>query len=179
MKTVYSQKQRGVVLVIALIVLMALSLIGLITLQSSAVQERISSNMRQMSIAMQTADSALREAEAVIAAQDMSNLTTLYTTSCTNGLCTTGAAPDPFDSSTWTGSKSQQVTQSYLAPIVAPRYYIEYMGSYSLGSGSSVMSSSYGDTSAVGSSTANIFRVVARGTGGGKAQIIYQSYYQK
>ena len=56
MKRVYVrsdyQQQQGMVLVIALIILFALSIIALVTLQSSSMSERITGNMRQLSVAI-------------------------------------------------------------------------------------------------------------------------------
>lgn len=169
-------KQRGVVLVVALIILLSLSLIGLITLQTGQMQERISGNMRQYSTAQQTADSTLREAEASVKLMaDTSSFND------TNGLYTLGNAPDPFGSTTWTGTSSIVSGQTYASTVVTPRYYIEYMGIYG-GSGSGLSDinvGNYGYTNALSTAGTGIYRIVSRGTGGGKSQIIYESYYGK
>ncbi len=182
MKRVYVrsdyQQQQGMVLVIALIILFALSIIALVTLQSSSMSERITGNMRQLSVAMQTASSALREAEQSI--QAMTNTTAFASNA--NGLYSIGQAPNPFTAATWTGTASLQSTASYPASVQAPRYFIQYLGTYSVsggGSATNVNVQNYGYTSATGSANVGVYRIVARGTGGGKAQVIYESFYAK
>ena len=59
----HSRKERGVSLVIVLVLLVATSLLGIAVLRSSAMQERMSANLRDRGIAFQAAEAALRYAQ--------------------------------------------------------------------------------------------------------------------
>lgn len=58
------RRQQGVILIVSLIMLLAMTLIGVALSTGSVLQERMASNTRQSSLARQNAESALREAEA-------------------------------------------------------------------------------------------------------------------
>lgn len=57
------RRQQGVSLVIVLILLVVMSVLGLAVLRSSGMQERMTANLRDRSLAMQAAETALREAQ--------------------------------------------------------------------------------------------------------------------
>lgn len=169
-KLSYIKKSQAAVLAIALIVLFVMTLIGVTVLQSTALEEKITANLNDSSIAMQSADTALREAESVI--EGLSN-TSGFTTA--GGLYSTGNAPDPFASGTWTGSSSFVTTRT-LPGVVTPRYFIELVGSY--GGGTDINVYNYGQDPRGG--TVTVFRIVAKGTGGtGTANVILESFYGK
>jgi type IV pilus assembly protein PilX len=60
--------QRGVALVVALVLLVVATLIGLAGIRGTTLQERMSANMYDRSLAFQRAESALRAAESAITA---------------------------------------------------------------------------------------------------------------
>ena len=60
--------QRGAALVIALIMLVVITLLALASIRSTTIQERMSSNMYDRSLAFQRSESALRAAEGAITA---------------------------------------------------------------------------------------------------------------
>lgn len=60
-------RQRGVTLVIALMLLLAITLLGLASMRGSTMQERMSANLYDRAIAFQAAESSLREAETLLA----------------------------------------------------------------------------------------------------------------
>ena len=60
--------QRGVALVVSLVLLLVATLIGLASVRGTNLQERMSSNMYDRSLAFQRAESALRAAEDAITA---------------------------------------------------------------------------------------------------------------
>ncbi len=57
------QRQRGVILIVSLVMLLAMTLIAVGLSTGSVLQERLASNTRQSSLARLNAESALREAE--------------------------------------------------------------------------------------------------------------------
>ena len=63
-------KQKGVVLVVALIMLVVMTGVGVTMMTGSTLQERMAGNSRQLSVARINAESALRQAEQVIAGLD-------------------------------------------------------------------------------------------------------------
>lgn len=65
--------QQGVVLVVALVMLLVMTTIGVTIMSGSTLQERMSGNNRQLSLARLNAESALREAEGLIAGLNLSD----------------------------------------------------------------------------------------------------------
>jgi len=60
------RKQRGAILVVALIMLLLLTLIGIGSMQGTTLQERMAGNMRDEGLAFQAAETALRQGEATL-----------------------------------------------------------------------------------------------------------------
>lgn len=58
-----STSQQGAVLILSLIFLLALTLLGLSGMRTSTLEEKMSSNMRDMDLAFEAAESGLRESE--------------------------------------------------------------------------------------------------------------------
>lgn len=57
------QRQYGAALIVSLVILTALTLLGVSAMQQGTMQERMTGNMRDKSVALQAAEAALREAE--------------------------------------------------------------------------------------------------------------------
>jgi type IV pilus assembly protein PilX len=57
------KNQNGAVLIVSLLILILLTLLGLTAIQAGTVQERIVGNTRNLDLAFQAAEAALREAE--------------------------------------------------------------------------------------------------------------------
>lgn len=64
----FSSRQRGATLLIALVMLIVMTLLGLSSIRSASMQERMGANLYDRSLAFQAVESALREAEARISA---------------------------------------------------------------------------------------------------------------
>lgn len=62
-------RQRGMVLITSLVLLLALTLLGLAAMQNTALEERMAGNLRSESLAFQSAEAALREGEGWLASQ--------------------------------------------------------------------------------------------------------------
>lgn len=97
--------QRGVVLLVALVLLLVLTVTGLSAMRLTSVEERMTANFSDRNIAFQSAEAALRDAEQFLDGKDY-QLENLYTDcsanecfnkNCTNGLCFNGtfASTDP------------------------------------------------------------------------------------
>ena len=90
-----SRAQRGITLLVVLILLLILSVLGIAILRSSAMQERMSANMRDRSLAFQGAETALRYAQDVVLAGNSAweAGTIPAAADCTStSVCPTGAA---------------------------------------------------------------------------------------
>ncbi|MBB71960.1 MAG: hypothetical protein CMF50_06130 [Legionellales bacterium] len=163
-----THKQRGVVLVAGLVILVVLTLIGVATLESTAMEERMASNMRDMNLAFHSAETAMREAEA-----DIDALANTDGFGTSGGYYTLGDAPDPFSEGAWTGGSSIVATTN-MGRIVQPRYYIELMGDFN-NDPDLINILNYGEQS---SEASTVFRIITRGTGAsGNAQVILEGFY--
>ncbi|MFI8742234.1 pilus assembly PilX family protein [Stutzerimonas zhaodongensis] len=63
MKQTDTSSQKGAVLVVALIMLLLLTVIGLASMRGTSLQESMSGNMRDSSLALQASEAALRKGE--------------------------------------------------------------------------------------------------------------------
>ena len=63
----FPQRQRGAVLYVAMIMLILLALLGIVGMQVTSLQERMSSNYNRVNAAFQNAEAVAREREAAIA----------------------------------------------------------------------------------------------------------------
>lgn len=167
----YRKLQHGSALVISLVVLLILTIIGVTAIGTSTLEEKMAGNSRDQNLAFQSAEVALRDAEAYLGGIAS---TAGFTG---NGLYDTGAAPDVTASATWTGNASIVVSSSNSVATVTtqPRYIIEFVGA-STPSSDMELSGGYGNGSGQGS--VSYFRITARGTGGSdsSAVIIQEEY---
>ena len=115
---------RGAALIAGLLILVVLSILGITTMQSSLLQERMAGNMEQRDIAFEMAEAGLRDGEAwlnalvVIPAFDGSS----WRYQASSGLWRTAT--------TWTTeTKRRQYAGGGIDPVKynLPLYYIEYL----------------------------------------------------
>jgi len=88
MKNTFSSsfgKQRGVVLVIALVLLFTLTLIAVSSMGTSRLEQKMTANMRDRQVAFQAAEAALREGERFV--QDNALIEANFDAACTGGQC--------------------------------------------------------------------------------------------
>ena len=165
------RQQRGVVLVISLIMLLLMTLIGVTAMQTVTLDERMAGNSHQRNIAFQAAEAGLRAGEHDI--QDAN-------------LVLDGTAPgviDHWNNSTtlvtnWKDYNWDTASQAYSGTLdsslaAQPRYVVELIA---------VKPSMSGDLNAGGapSTTESWYRVTALGTGHGSvadAVVLLQSIY--
>jgi len=76
-------RQRGVALLVVLILLLVMTLLGLASLRGSLMEERMSAGLYDRSIGFQATEAALREAEALVAAGGL----VFPANGCLAGLC--------------------------------------------------------------------------------------------
>jgi type IV pilus assembly protein PilX len=176
------QRQHGATLLVALIILLVLTILGLSSSQSVLLQERMTFSVQDSHVALQSAELAASEAEAFIAA----NVTTKSGFAddgdgSVKGLFTQGNGPaNLFEASNWTNANSQQASTSVHANVPAPRFIIEDLGlsSDEADDAGSVNMMGYGQSS--GQGEINSFRIIAQGKGRADETKRYViSYYGK
>jgi type IV pilus assembly protein PilX len=124
--------QTGVVLVISLIILLLLTLIGLSAMQTTVLEERMAGNLRDKSLAFQTAESALRMAESSLKPPMLlptfTNMGTggFYTITPTISLADTFISLDSF----WTTNPVALSSMTNLGNNATPLYFIQKLSAF-------------------------------------------------
>jgi len=156
-------RQAGITLLVVLILLLILSVLGIVILRSSAMQERMSANMRDRSLAFQGAETALRYAQEVVLAGNSTweSGTVPVAENCTNSsICPTGAT------AVW----ASLPTGTYDTRLgAAPQYWIEYLG---IGPGYKGSCDSLPPSPDCESP---LFRITARSRSEGRADVVLQA----
>ena len=163
-----ASRQQGVSLVIVLVLLVATSLLGMAVLRSSAMQERMSANLRDRSLAFQAAESALRYAQDVVLAGSSWDTEIPDADDCSGfSVCTV----DPADPSAFVPPWRPVPAGSYdSARLPAPpEYWIEYLGNGPGRKGSCDTLPPSLDCQSP------MFRVTARSRAEGRAQVVLQA----
>ncbi len=87
--------QRGAVLIVALIMLLLLTIIGISSMRGTTLQERMAGNLRDDSLAFQASEAAMRQGEAVVKAQTISYWQNYVTTPSWQNAATMGDVATP------------------------------------------------------------------------------------
>lgn len=176
------KKQDGSVLVISLLILVVLTMIGVSSMSSSSLQEKMSGNFRDREIAFQAAEMAVAFAETYV--KDNINTANLANS---DGLYTLGNGPSSKNAFTgngssianwWTGTDSIELSTSIGEVRTQPRYTIEVRNEVGTDEGTDINIGSYGESTGGGLITS--FRITARGTGkSDNTFVIIQTNYGK
>lgn len=163
-------KQRGAALFVALIILLVLTLIGVTSMSGSTLQERMAGNMRDVNLAFQAAEAALRDGETLL------NQAVLPDFNGSNGLYKAPAPPaEPvWKTINWNdGTAVRAYGGDPLAGLAAqPVYIIEELPPVPPAGGTLAADEPLGELS--------MYRVTARAVGGsGNAVVILQTIYQR
>jgi type IV pilus assembly protein PilX len=121
------QAQRGIALVVALILLVIMTLLGLGAMRSVTLEEKMSANTFDRSLSFQAAESTLREAEALL------NVATPPTpaagSACVAGICgapAVGSTPRWTDAAFAGWQSGAAVANGSIT--ITPQYFVEYLG---------------------------------------------------
>ncbi|MBL8255411.1 MAG: hypothetical protein JNJ62_02275 [Pseudoxanthomonas mexicana] len=113
--------QQGIALVVVLVLLVAVSILGVAVMRSSAMQERMSANLRDRSIAFESAESVLLYVQTTVMASRAWAQTRPSNGDCTtHAVCPNGAAP------AWRGAPASAYDSGLL--LEPPEYWVEYLG---------------------------------------------------
>jgi type IV pilus assembly protein PilX len=134
------RKQSGTVLVISMIFLLLLTIVGLSGMRSSIMNERMSGNMRDNSLAFNAAEAALRNGESWI--DNSGNIKIVRWDSCADAPCAesayeaNGSSPTPdmlsLNDDAWTNPATVQlyrpVSGQELQDLeLSPSYIVEFL----------------------------------------------------
>ncbi|MDG2276343.1 MAG: PilX N-terminal domain-containing pilus assembly protein [Pseudomonadales bacterium] len=167
--------QTGVALFISLVMLLVLTIIGISSVQTTSLEVRMTRNEHDSILAFQAAESALRDAEAVI---ETLASTADFTDAGNNGfynVADLGVEQAWQDDDIWANGNSRE-TETEIENVAAqPRYIIEYVASVLREANAYQLDDPY---AASGGDRVEIFRITARGTGGTvNSQVTLQSNY--
>lgn len=161
--------QSGVSLVIVLVLLVAMSLLGIAILRSTAMQERMSANLRDRSLAFQAAEAAIRFAQNEVLAGGAWDITVPTAANCTNlSICPPNTAVGD-DSSIWRNVPAASFNATAAGLAASPQYWIEYLG---VGPGRKGACDQLPPTLDCFSP---MFRITARSRAAGRADVMLQS----
>ena len=119
-----AERQQGIALITGLIFLVVLTLLGVTAARMAGLEERMSGNMRDRSLAMQAAEMTLRDAErdilggAGITRNPRISGLANFDRNCTNGLCNNGTA-GANSGTNWAVTPVWSIVSMTAAPSVA------------------------------------------------------------
>ena len=166
------KRQNGIALVVVLILLVAMSLLAIVSLRGTLMEERMSANMMDRSLSFQAAEAALREGEALAATKPV-----LPASGCNNGVCAmpdATAAPRWRDAAVWAGARVAVVDLG--GTTARPRYFIELLDENVPARGTCTTSEDL-SPDATCSGKEHRYRITARSEAVGRAQVMLQSHY--
>jgi type IV pilus assembly protein PilX len=177
-------KQKGVALFLTLTILLILTILGVSSVQTTSMQERMARNYRDVNIAFQGAEAAVAEAEEYL--EGIANIGAFPDDDavllCAAGLCNsidgTARWSQNFGYVDWSTSSTFKTTTTTAAELGAadtPKYIIEYVAKVTI----EADTLNIGNVGASGSSgRAYVFRITTRGAGGTtEAAAMIQSLY--
>lgn len=183
MHVTIASRQQGASLLVVLILLLVMTLLGLAILRSTLMQERMSANLYDRSLSFQSAETALREAEARIKQSELSGVRLGFDCSVVGMICPS-IPTNALSGAACSGGKYCWTTMSagnqVLSTGMVPQYYIEYMGKYTneddLGLASSANANQYGGSGGV--PLQHFYRITARShnpSGSDRSVVVLQS----
>ncbi len=165
--------QRGWTLLIALVILIMLTLIGITAMRTTTLEEKMAGNLRDQNLAFQAAETALRGAEQFISS--LIDTSSFGSSPPLYGLDYDEPSTGSLHSSgTWSTATPYSVS---LAGVNSnPRYFIKMIEVTDTEGAQNIQG--YGEPNPGTRST--VFRITARGTGGSdNSQVILRAYYGK
>lgn len=165
----FRKAQQGAVLVVSLLILLILTILGVSSMQSSTLEEKMASNSRDRNVGFQSAEAAVRDAETYI-----ESLVTTGGFTNTNGLyAAIGNEPDPFAAATW-GTASNHRTATAPGGSSGAQYFISRAGT--------IIDEGSIENLGIPNTTATditVFRITGRGQGATAAgsEVMLRSYY--
>ncbi|MCG5534646.1 pilus assembly PilX family protein [Ectothiorhodospira mobilis] len=163
-------RQRGAVLAVSLIFLLLLTLLGVTTMQSTLLQERMAGSFRDRDLAFQAAEAGLRDAE-----EWVEGLTSTATLTGTGGRLGEDDVEPDYLAIDWTSDQSFACGEAVTGVAATPRCIVKHLG-HSAQDSSPTPNTTYGNTAAGPQRQHFVITVHAVG-GTGEAEAILRSRY--
>lgn len=162
-------------LFICLVLLLGMTIVGVSSVNTTTLEERMARNTRDALLSFQAAEVALRDGEDFV--ENTVASTATFTPAGANGMWSVadfGEDPRWEVAGVWTDARSRVADTDIDGVAAAPRYLVEHLASVELTDASSVqITSGYEDRPRV-----EIFRITAVGFGGtAQARTFLQSNY--
>lgn len=165
--------QTGMTLIVSLVILIAMTLLGVTSMQSTRTEISMAGNLRESGITFNAAEAGLRAAEAFV---NNSGSNIEFDNPGIGLYPQLDSDPSYGVSATWDASQTASTTLPYV--IEQPRFIIHYLGERSQNEVGAINIGGYG--SGQPGITVSNFRITARGVGqSGRSFRIVQSYYGK
>ena len=176
-----SRKQRGAVLIVALIFLVVMTMLILASIRGTVMQERMAANLYDRSLAFQAAEAALREGERFV----LESSPKPTATGCdSNGNC---SEPDPEeipaweDEDNWENAHSADDDHDHVISIgdlpVPPKFLVELLADDMPEVNLCASTAIDPDAPCYGGPEGLRYRITARSGEAGRAVVILQSVY--
>ena len=166
-------KQKGVALITTLFLLLLMMIIGMAGMRTTTLEEKMSANLRDKTIAFQAAESALKEAEEAI---DILVQLSQFNDAGTGGYYnSTDNLDSPWETIDWSEGTITIEGLAITESADEPKYIIEYFTEVSA-EGNSFNMGNYGQN--VGEGNFEIFRITAMGIGASStSRVMIQEHY--
>lgn len=140
---VQPRQQRGVALIVSMILLVLITLVGLASLRSVVLEEKMTANFYDRSLAFQAAEAGLRAGEAVAVAQASATprhgqalalavptSNTQCSSSCSGGICSRPGThcEGRWNMANFTGWTAATGVTLNTQAGAAPQYFVEFLG---------------------------------------------------
>ena len=177
------QKQEGIVLFMSLVMLLLLTILGVSSIQTTSLQQRMARNANDGTLAFQAAEVALRDGEDLL--EELNNLTDFgdplddLEGNEANGYYFEAAPGDPpnwKNLGDWTGG-GFRTSETQITGAEQPKYIVEHVQTI-IADADALNLNNIGED--IGAGRTEVFRVTARGYGASAdAQVMIQGTYGK
>ncbi|MDE2248022.1 MAG: pilus assembly protein [Pseudomonadota bacterium] len=169
-------------LLVALILLVVITLVGLAAVRGTLMQQKMTSNFYDRQLAFQLAEAALRQGE--MAVQAAASPSVFYDCSPTGGnLCLSNALTDTNVPAADLVTVSATSFNPGALAVGSPQYVVEYLGNFALPKSKVTQLSNCSGYAPCGRTlTADFYRITARSGPADvqdRASVVLQSVYQK
>ena len=177
------QKQEGIVLFMSLVMLLLLTILGVSSIQTTSLQQRMARNANDGNLAFQAAEVALRDGEDLL--EELNNLTDFgdplddLEGNEANGYYFEAAPGDPpnwKNLGDWTGG-GFRTSETQITGAEQPKYIVEHVQTI-IADADALNLDNIGED--IGAGRTEVFRVTTRGYGASAdAQVMIQGTYGK
>ncbi len=171
--------QSGTALVTSLVMLLIMTMVGVGSLKSTLIQEKMAGNAWDSGAAFQATEIGLRDAENYIETQTSTSNFSTTATPTVGLLSATATEFDYLDSAAWNSNSAIQSSGEFTAVKEPPYHVIKHIkDTNGPGGNNSIMVRGYSDVAP--GTNVSIFKITAKGSGRtNAARSILQTYYAK